>query len=72
MAIGPASIRNAGFEARVRTKNFNPQAGIGMEFCSGSDPSFVAALRAHCVSNTELDDDYRGLHPVASGLGRFF
>ena len=52
--------------------NFNPQAGVGMEFFLGSGPPFLAALRLHHISNADLDDDNRSVNSVVFVFGRFF
>lgn len=52
--------------------NFNPQAGVGIEFVVGSGEPFFAAIRLHHVSNGGLDEDNRGINSFVLMLGRFF
>jgi len=59
-------------EGQGSNVNFNPQAGMGMEFSLGSGPPFLAAVRLHHISNANLDDDNRGVNSVVFVIGRFF
>ena len=52
--------------------NFNPQFGIGTEVYINSKPAFYIALRAHHLSNAEIDEDNRGVNSVTLTAGRFF
>jgi len=52
--------------------NFNPQAGIGIEFPKTSKLSFFTSLRLHHLSNGDLYRDNRGINSIVLVLGRFF
>ncbi len=50
--------------------NFNPQAGIGVEF-KNEKPCFLA-VRLHHLSNAGIGSDNRGLNSVVCMFGRYF
>ncbi|WP_136809477.1 acyloxyacyl hydrolase [Desulfosediminicola flagellatus] len=52
--------------------NFNPQAGMGVEYSTSNDITWFAGLRAHHISNGGLDDDNRGINSVTFILGRYW
>jgi len=52
--------------------NFNPQAGIGAEFKTGSGDTYFLCFRLHHISNGGLYRDNRGVNSVIFMLGRFF
>ena len=52
--------------------NFNPQAGIGMEFRPDTGPPYFGALRLSHVSNAGLYEDNRGVNSVVLMIGRYF
>ncbi|MEW6379709.1 MAG: acyloxyacyl hydrolase [bacterium] len=52
--------------------NFNPQAGFGTEFLTGSGSPFFTTLRLHHISNGDLYKDNRGVNAVVLVLGYFF
>lgn len=52
--------------------NFNPQAGVGMEFDTAAAGTWYAAVRLHHVSNANLADENRGINSLVVTLGRFF
>jgi hypothetical protein len=52
--------------------NFNPQAGIGVEWRTPSGPRWYTALRAWHVSNGGLHNDNRGINGVVVQCGRIF
>jgi len=51
--------------------NFNPQAGIGCDYDSGS-AVWYANFRIHHLSNGELYHDNRGVNSVLVQFGRYF
>lgn len=52
--------------------NFNPQAGIGIEFKRTHAPNRFLTLRAHHVSNGGIGSSNRGLNSIAILFGQFF
>lgn len=52
--------------------NFNPQAGIGVEWRTATGPRWYAGLRAWHVSNSGLHHDNRGINAVVMQCGRIF
>ena len=52
--------------------NFNPQAGIGIEFKRENESNRFMALRAHHISNGGIGSSNRGLNSVVLMFGRFF
>lgn len=52
--------------------NFNPQAGIGLEFNRRENENWFIALRAHHLSNGGLNDSNRGQNSVVFILGQYF
>ena len=52
--------------------NFNPQAGIGIEFNKHHSANWFIALRAHHISNGGLNDSNRGQNSVVFMFGQYF
>jgi hypothetical protein len=52
--------------------NFNPQMGIGAEFTTASNITFLSSLRLHHISNGGLHHDNRGINSVVLMVGRYF
>ena len=52
--------------------NFNPQAGVGLEFKRKQSASRFLAIRAHHVSNGGIGSSNRGLNSVLLMAGQFF
>ncbi len=52
--------------------NFNPVAGIGVEFLSTSGPSFFTSLRLHHLSNAHLLPHNQGLNSAFMMFGMYF
>jgi hypothetical protein len=53
--------------------NFNPQAGLGVEFGGENEaPPWFAAIRLHHLSNGELHRDNRGVNSLLVRIGKFF
>ncbi|MCA1794200.1 MAG: acyloxyacyl hydrolase [Desulfobacteraceae bacterium] len=52
--------------------NFNPQAGIGIEFKKDNFPPYFLSLRLHHLSNAGIGDTNRGLNSVVCMFGRYF
>ncbi|MFH2057503.1 MAG: acyloxyacyl hydrolase [Pseudomonadota bacterium] len=52
--------------------NFNPQAGIGIEFNKNNSANWFMALRAHHISNGGLNDSNRGQNSVVFMFGQYF
>jgi hypothetical protein len=52
--------------------NFNPQAGLGLEFRESGRPRGWLALRVHHLSNSDLDDENRGINSVLLQAGTMF
>lgn len=52
--------------------NFNPQAGLGLEYRPASGPPWFAALRLHHISNGNLHPENRGVNGVLFTAGRYF
>lgn len=52
--------------------NFNPQAGIGVEFKPQDGPNCFMTMRAHHVSNGGIGSSNRGMNSVVLMFGRFF
>lgn len=52
--------------------NFNPQAGVGMEFNIGSGPPFFTSFRLHHISNAGIDSENTGVNSFTFTFGRFF
>ncbi len=52
--------------------NFNPQAGIGVEFNKKNHKNWFIALRAHHLSNGGLNGSNRGQNSVVFMLGQYF
>ena len=52
--------------------NFNPQAGLGVEYLTSSGSRFFTSIRAHHISNGDLYKDNRGINSVVLVFGRFF
>lgn len=52
--------------------NFNPQAGVGVEFGRDGAPCWFAALRLQHLSNGGLHEDNRGVNSIMAQFGRFF
>ena len=52
--------------------NFNPVAGVGIEFSLNSKQILFAAVRVHHLSNAELHEDNRGINSVVFMVGRSF
>lgn len=51
--------------------NFNPRFGFGFEFGSNGRP-WYAAVHAHHVSNSGLNEENRGINSVMLQVGRYF
>ncbi len=52
--------------------NFNPQAGIGVEFKRKGKASRFAALRMHHISNGGIGSSNRGQNSIVFMFGQFF
>ncbi len=52
--------------------NFNPQAGVGVEFKRESRRPCFLALRLHHLSNAGIGSDNRGLNSVVCMFGSYF
>ncbi|MCG8632910.1 MAG: acyloxyacyl hydrolase [Desulfobacterales bacterium] len=52
--------------------NFNPQAGLGVEFKKEDDTPCFLAVRLHHLSNAGIGSDNRGLNSVVCMFGRYF
>lgn len=52
--------------------NFNPQAGLGVEFKNSQAGNLFAAIRAHHISNGGIGSTNRGLNSVMLLIGRHF
>jgi hypothetical protein len=52
--------------------NFNPQAGLGLEFRGSGKPRGWLALRIHHISNGGLNDENRGVNSVLVSAGTMF
>lgn len=52
--------------------NFNPQAGIGVEFKREGKASRFAALRMHHISNGGISSSNRGQNSIVFMFGQFF
>ncbi|WP_321491738.1 acyloxyacyl hydrolase [uncultured Desulfobacter sp.] len=52
--------------------NFNPQAGIGLEFSTDNNATWFSALRIHHLSNAGLGDTNRGQNSVILLIGQYF
>ncbi|MFO7729083.1 MAG: acyloxyacyl hydrolase [Desulfonatronovibrio sp.] len=52
--------------------NFNPQAGLGIEFSPQSGPDFWVSLRLHHLSNAGLNKDNRGVNSLVLQTGKLF
>lgn len=52
--------------------NFNPQAGIGLEFNRKDNENWFISLRAHHLSNGGLNSSNRGQNSVVFILGQYF
>lgn len=52
--------------------NFNPQAGLGLEWRRNGGAPLYFNLRLHHVSNGGLHEDNRGLNSVMLSVGTFF
>lgn len=52
--------------------NFNPQAGIGVEFNRKNHKNWFISLRAHHLSNGGLNGSNRGQNSVVCMLGQYF
>ncbi|MCF6248081.1 MAG: acyloxyacyl hydrolase [Desulfobacula sp.] len=52
--------------------NFNPQAGIGIEFKRKADTNRFATLRMHHISNGGIGSSNRGQNSIAFMFGQFF
>lgn len=52
--------------------NFNPQAGLGVEFLTESESSFFTTFRLHHISNGELHKNNRGINSITLAFGYFF
>ncbi len=52
--------------------NFNPQAGIGVEFKRRNHKNWFIALRAHHLSNGGLNASNRGQNSIVVMLGQYF
>ncbi|PLY02774.1 MAG: acyloxyacyl hydrolase [Desulfuromonas sp.] len=52
--------------------NFNPQAGVGVEFRRGHEQNWTIALRLHHLSNGNLYRDNRGVNSAFLMLGYMF
>jgi lipid A 3-O-deacylase len=52
--------------------NFNPQAGIGVEFKKDDNKNPFISLRAHHISNGGLNDSNRGQNSIVFTLGQYF
>ncbi|MFN2367175.1 MAG: acyloxyacyl hydrolase [Desulfurivibrionaceae bacterium] len=52
--------------------NFNPQAGVGYDFMSGTTTIWYGNIRLHHLSNGNLHDDNRGTNSVLIQIGRYF
>jgi len=50
--------------------NFNPQAGIGLEYLDTDNLRYFSSLRFHHVSNGGLDDDNKGINSIMLTFGR--
>jgi len=51
--------------------NFNPQAGLGVEYRPASGPPWYAAFRLHHLSNGDLYHENRGVNAVLLTVGRY-
>ncbi|MEW5802676.1 MAG: acyloxyacyl hydrolase [bacterium] len=52
--------------------NFNPQAGLGLEFLTEPKTSFFTTLRLHHISNGHLYKYNRGVNSISLVVGYFF
>lgn len=52
--------------------NFNPQAGVGVQWYGPADMSWYAALHAYHISNGGLHSDNRGINGLLLQLGYLF
>lgn len=52
--------------------NFNPQAGIGIEFKRDHAPNRFLTVRVHHVSNGGIGSTNRGLNSISILFGQFF
>ena len=52
--------------------NFNPQAGIGIEFKRKGNQNRFMSLRMHHVSNGGIGSSNRGLNSVVFAFGQYF
>lgn len=52
--------------------NFNPQAGVGLEWRRSGGTPLYFNVRLHHVSNGDLHEDNRGLNSVLISAGAFF
>lgn len=52
--------------------NFNPQAGIGIEFNRENNENWFIALRVHHLSNGGINDSNRGQNSVVFMFGQYF
>ncbi len=52
--------------------NFNPQAGIGLEFNRKDDENWFISLRVHHLSNGGLNDSNSGQNSVVFIFGQYF
>ncbi len=52
--------------------NFNPQAGIGLEFKRDNNKNLFLSIRAHHLSNGGLNNSNRGQNSAVLTFGRYF
>jgi lipid A 3-O-deacylase len=52
--------------------NFNPVAGVGLEFSRDSKHILFAAIRLHHISNAHIHEDNRGINSIVLMIGRSF
>ena len=52
--------------------NFNPQAGIGLEFVTDNNCTWFSALRMHHLSNGGIGDTNRGQNSLVLLIGQYF
>lgn len=52
--------------------NFNPQAGIGLEFDTNNNATWFTTLRLHHLSNANIGETNRGQNSVVLLIGQYF
>lgn len=55
-----------------RRFNFNPQAGVGLEYALPSGAALTTAVRLHHISNANTHEDNRGVNSALLMIGYLF